>query len=50
MKGFIVGELVFLRLCVKELKSVECWKSECRRCVIDTLMNSFVRKIYSRAF
>ena len=49
VKGLIAGEPVFPRSCVKELKSAERWKSECRRRVIDTLMNSPVRKIHSRA-
>lgn len=49
VKGLIAGEPVFPRSCVKELKSAERWKSECRRRVLDELLESPVRKIHSRA-
>ena len=49
VKALIAGEPVFPRSCVKELKSAERWKSECRRRVIDALIDSPVRKIHSRA-
>jgi len=49
VKGFIAGEAVFSRSCVKELKSAERWKSECRRRVTDECLRAPVRKVHSRA-
>ena len=49
VKGLIAGEPVFPRSCVKELKSAERWKSECRRRVMDASLSAPVRAIHSRA-
>ena len=49
VKGFIAGEAVFPRSCVKELKSAERWKSECRRRVTDESLDAPIRKVHSRA-
>ena len=49
VKGLIAGEPVFPRSCVKELKSAERWKSECRRRVMDASLGAPVRTIHSRA-
>ena len=49
VKGLIAGEPVFPRSCVKELKSAERWKSECRRRVMDASLSAPVRAIHSRS-
>lgn len=49
IKGFIAGECVFPRTCVKELRSAERWKSEMRRKVTDAELATPAARIHSRA-
>ena len=48
VKGFIQGECVFPRSCVRELRSAERWKAECRRIVLVSELQKPAKRMHSR--
>ena len=48
VKGFIQGECVFPRSCVRELRSAERWKAECRRAVLVSELQKPAKRMHSR--
>ena len=48
VKGFVQGECVFPRSCVRELRSAERWKAECRRIVLVSELQKPAKRTHSR--